>query len=59
MNDRILSSFHYGVTEELSGENKGSGGAMHSTLSLLTPGRIQLQDVTSGTLMKESDATLY
>ena len=28
MNDRILSSLNYGVTEELSGEDKGSGGAM-------------------------------
>ena len=47
------------MTEELSGEDKGSGGAMHSTPGLLTPGRIQLQDITSGTPMKESDATLY
>lgn len=59
MNDHILSSLNYGVTEELSGEDKGSGGAMHSTPGLLTPGRIQLQDITSGTPMKESDATLY
>ena len=59
MNDHILSSLNYGVTEELSGEDKGSGGAMYSTPGLLTPGRIQLQDITSGTPMKKLDATLY